>query len=556
MAKPRHTGRKPVPTMRHKGLALLPEVLGRPVRHQPKRPLPTSYQMVLLAALVPPALVIPFLDWLTHGRFHLHEPVAHMLLESFCALIALVVFYVLRQEWKHYGGRRLALLAHGFLLYGIINLAHAWSPHHTNSFVFLHSIAGNVLALVSLASVIEETEGSSQPLLSSQRTQFTLAFATAGFVIILVGVAFAEYVPWRHGDGTFTLIANSVNISSAVLFSVAGVILINDYRRSGEPILFYFGLCMLAFAEVHALFPFSRLSDLAWWGWHVVKLFIFLGLLFGIAFEAEQTLQDQIEANAALQKALDALEERNRECSAAYDELAATQSSLVRSERLAALGQVAGMIAHEIRNPLGALTNCLGLLRRHSMSREEVARALGLAEEQVDRIEDIVATTLNAAREHGSQQQATPLLPIIDEVVSSAHLEMRGLVVTKDIFGHPPTILGSPQQLRQLVWNLLVNAAEAMPHQGQVRIVLETTERDVELTVEDDGPGIPAELRNRVFEPLFSTKVYGTGLGLAIVKQIAMNHGGMVEILERDRRGAAIQVRLPRNGYACTSNLQ
>ncbi|MCC6776209.1 MAG: hypothetical protein IT537_06160 [Hyphomicrobiales bacterium] len=535
--------------VRPKGLAMLPEVLGRPLRHQPMRPMPGRYRVILLTVLLPPATVISLLEVLGLARHHVHEPLAHMLLEGFCALIALVVFYVLRQEWRQYGGRRLALLTHGFLLYGIINLGHALSSHGSNSFVLLHSIAGSVLAIIALASVVEESVRLDRLLAAKARGRtVTLAFVVAGVAIMLIGVLIAEYFPWRRVDGTFTLVANGVNMTSAVLFGLTGALLLGDFRRCGEPILFCFGLCMLAFAETHALFPFSQLWDLAWWGWHVVKLAIFLGLLFGIAYEAVQTLQDQIDANLALQRSLGTLELRNRELSSAYDELASMQTSLVKAERLAALGQMAGMVAHEIRNPLGIIANCLGLLRRPAISPEESARALTLAEEHVDRLEEIVASTLDAARSQVLRREPVALAEIVDEVVATSHLETKGIKIVTSVAHVLPRVHAAPQQLRQLVWNLAMNATEAMECNGTLRIALDADGSDVLLTVQDEGPGIPADLHERIFEPLFSTKVGGTGLGLAVVQQIVAEHGGKVEIRKGMGRGATFVVTLPAAG--------
>jgi signal transduction histidine kinase len=534
--------------VRRKGLAMLPEVLGRPLRHQPMRPMSARYWVILLAVLLPPATIITSLEALGLAQARIHEPLAHMLLEGFCALIALVVFYVLRQEWAHYGGRRLALLTHGFLLYGVINLSHALSPHGSHSFVLLHSMAGNVLAIVALASVAEERDepGRRAAPRESGRHAITLHFLLAGIAIVIVGVLIAEYVPWRRVDGSFTLVATGVNIFSAVLFAFTGLVLLADFRRSGEPILFCFGLCMLAFAVTHGLFPFSKLWDLAWWGWHVVKLAIFLGLLFGIAYEAVQTLQDQIDAVGALQHSLSVLGERNAELSAAYEQLASTQASLVKAERLATLGLMAGSVAHEIRNPLGTVANCLGLLRRPEISRDESMRALTIADEHVDRLEQIVVGTLDAVRGQVVRREAIALDAVVEEVVATSRLEASGIKVEMAIACDLTTVIGWPQQLRQLVWNLVTNAVEAMAGEGTLLIKLEAAGSDLVLTVQDDGPGIPDALRDRIFEPLFSTKTGGTGLGLAVVRQIAADHGGTVEVRKPVERGAEIAVRLPR----------
>lgn len=529
---------------KHRGLAILPEVFGRPVRHAPLGAMPRKFQLMLLVVLVPPALAALYLRFISPPNVRFHDPLAHGLLEGFCALI---VFYVLRQEWKLSGGRRLCIMAHGFLLYGILNLGHAAAPHHSNSFVFLHSIAGFALAACILASSVEE--GERQNCFSRwnwESQEITLAFGIAGLAIACVGVMLAEYVPWRRVDDSFTVTARSVNTAAAVMFGFAGWIFLRDFRRSREPILFIFGLCMLAFSEIHTLFMLSRLWDVTWWAWHVVKALIYLGMLFGIAYECAQVLKDLYTSNEALRSSHLTLEQGNRDLQAACAQLASAQTSLVRAERLAALGQMAGMVAHEIRNPLGTITNCLGILKRSDLSAQEAARALALAENQADRLDQIVTDTLNSARTQVVRWQPVAPASVMDELLASCQGQALGGVLLKvDVPRDLPFVDGSPQQLHQVLWNLVVNAAEALDGPGEIRIGARADRGFVVFDVSDTGPGIPDELRERVFEPLFTTKPGGTGLGLAVVRKIVMDHYGTVEIESTELGGTKVTIRLP-----------
>lgn len=532
---------------KHRGLAILPEVFSRPVRHAPIIAMPLHFKLILPMVLVPPALASLYLRFISPPNFRFHDPLVHGLVEGFCALIAFIVFYVLRQEWKLSGGRRLCIMAHGFLLYGILNLGHAMAPHHSNSFVFLHSVAGFALALSVVASVVEE--GERQKCFSRwnwDSQEITLAFGIAGLAIACIGVMLAEYVPWRQVDGSFTVMARGVNTGAAVLFALAGWVFLRDFRRSREPILFIFGLCMLALAETHALFMLSRLWDVTWWAWHGVKALTYLGMLFGIAYECAQALKDLYTSNEALRGSHLTLEQRNRDLQAACEQLASTQMSLVRAERLAALGQMAGMVAHEIRNPLGTITNCLGILKRPGLSPDEVKRALALAEAQADRLDQIVTDTLSSARAQVIRRQPVSPASVIGELLASCQGEVLGGVrLSVDVPHDLPFVDGSPQQLHQVLWNLVVNAAEALEGAGEVSIRARAECGHVVFDICDTGPGIPEDLRARVFEPLFTTKPGGTGLGLAVVRNIVIEHHGTIVIGSTEKGGARVTIRLP-----------
>lgn len=534
---------------KHRGLAILPEVFGRPLRQDPIHPMPQRYWVILAAVLIPPPLLALYLGFVAYPDALYHEHLAHTFVEAFCALIALVVFYVLRQEWKLTGGRRLGIMAHGFLLYGIVNLSHAFAPHDLNSFVFLHSIGGFVLALSMLAAVMDEGwRFQDFTRLRWERQEprvITLAVVATGMIVALAGIYLAEHLPWRHLDGRFTVIANGVNIVSAALFAFSGLIFMRDFRRSREPILFSFGLSMLLFAETHALFPLSRLWDIMWWAWHGVKLAIFLGMLCGIAYECAQTLSDLFGANQALQRSHSELQLRSRDIETAYEQLATTQASLVHAERFAALGQMAAIVAHEIRNPLATIANCVGILKRPGLAPAEASRALALTECQVDRLDQIVNETLDFARAQVVRWQPVPIPAIVEQLIASCRNEAFGqILLIADVPNDLPFVDGSPQQLQQALGNLVVNAAEAMNGKGEILVRARAENASVVIQVIDTGPGIPADLRHRVFDPLFTTKPGGTGLGLVVVRNIIREHGGSVEIAASPRGGSVI-VRLP-----------
>jgi PAS domain S-box-containing protein len=244
------------------------------------------------------------------------------------------------------------------------------------------------------------------------------------------------------------------------------------------------------------------------------------------------------------------VEERTRELRAAQDEL-------VRRERLAALGQVAGSIAHELRNPLGVINNAayyLKLVLAKDLP-EKAARNLAQIEEQVERSNRIITSLLDFARGRPAQRTDCRLADVVMRAVEQACLP--SLVrVSPDIPDSLPRIHVDDGQISQVFVNLLTNAGQAMAGQGEVKIAAELKEQAVEpqvavggrriaVSVTDSGPGIKPEDLNRVFEPLFSTKTVGIGLGLPICKAFVEGNGGTIAVESEPGKGATFTVTLP-----------
>lgn len=530
----------------HHGLSILPEVFDRSVRALPLRPLLAGDALLMAAVLLPVPLVSLYLSLFAIPDHRMHEPFAHGLVEGFCALIALILAYVLRQEWLDTANKRLGMMAHGFLVYGILNLVHAVAPHESHGFVLLHSIAGLCGAAVFCLAVID------RPILdrlapSVARAGLTTAMiALAAFAIGAVGYAVSEIVSFRHEDGSFSIVALAFNVLAAGFFLFAGVAFLADFRRCREPVLFFFALGMFALTEAHAMFLISNLWDIPWWGWHFLKLAVFLGILIGIGYECSQALRDLLTSNRKLSESLGALEERNRDLQSAYRQLTLAQASLVKAERWAALGQMAGVVAHEIRNPLGTIANCLGMLARPALSLAERSKALSLAEENVDRLNQIVTDTLSASRTEVVRREPVSLPRLVDDVLAGFSLGHNDrLRLNLEIEPNLPYIDAAPQQMRQVIWNLVANAMDAMKGEGRLALRISREDDFVVIRLSDSGPGIPDALREKIFEPLFTTKAEGTGLGLSIVRGIVTEHGGTVRVEESSRLGASIAVRLP-----------
>ena len=229
----------------------------------------------------------------------------------------------------------------------------------------------------------------------------------------------------------------------------------------------------------------------------------------------------------------------------------ALEEQMVRAERLADLGRMAATIAHEIRNPLGAIVNVIRLLKQPSSSRDP--RLLDIVVEEADRLDGIVSEVLSFAR----PPRQLPVPCDVRELVENAVLLFRegaktvpGPVIRVRCPDDVPQVRVDPNQMRQVIWNLLSNAAEASdsPASIDVDVVSPPDRHVVEIVVTDDGPGVvdPAA----VLEPFFTTKAQGTGLGLAIVHRIVRDHGGTVQATNAPGRGARMVITLPIDGQA------
>jgi signal transduction histidine kinase/putative methionine-R-sulfoxide reductase with GAF domain len=230
-----------------------------------------------------------------------------------------------------------------------------------------------------------------------------------------------------------------------------------------------------------------------------------------------------------------------------YADLARAQDQLVRQERLAALGELAAVVAHEVRNPLGVIFNSLGALRRLVAPPGGDARMLlDIVGEEAERLNRMVGDLLDFARPSRPTLHPEPLLPVVDDAVAAALSGIgRKVRVVRDVPDSLPPLPMDPHLLRQVIVNLVVNAAQAMPHGGTLTVRAQVDGAAVVLELGDTGTGIPDEVRHRIFEPFFTTRATGTGLGLAVVKRIVDDHHGEIEVRPGAGGGTVFALRLP-----------
>jgi signal transduction histidine kinase len=225
-------------------------------------------------------------------------------------------------------------------------------------------------------------------------------------------------------------------------------------------------------------------------------------------------------------------------------ELDASHAALLRSERLSALGEMASTIGHELRNPLAAVINAHFMIR-HTLSdalTTDVDRHLVMAERQTARAATL-ADNLTAFVRHREPDPAPVVLGEAVHEVLEATPPPPGIDVTVEV---PPLVVSADgDQLAQVLANLIVNAFQAMPDGGTLRITAATDGGFAVLSIADTGGGVDTGTLGRAFDPFFTTKATGTGLGLAIVSRIMEAHGGDVTLANGKSGGAVVTVRLP-----------
>jgi two-component system, NtrC family, sensor kinase len=226
------------------------------------------------------------------------------------------------------------------------------------------------------------------------------------------------------------------------------------------------------------------------------------------------------------------------------------ERELVRSERLAAIGKMAAMIAHEVRNPLSSIGLNTELLDEElGASSAEAKQLLGSIHHEVDRLSAITEEYLSFARLPKPKVTREPVNKLVTSLADFVRedLAVKNVTLAMELTPADPIALIDAAQIRQCLINLVRNASEAVTAKGGGKVMLRTHQTDerVVIEVEDDGTGIAADVLPRLFDPFFSTKESGSGLGLALTQQIVKDHGGDVSVESTAGKGTTFRVSVP-----------
>lgn len=229
------------------------------------------------------------------------------------------------------------------------------------------------------------------------------------------------------------------------------------------------------------------------------------------------------------------------------------EEQIRRSERLASIGELAASIAHEIRNPLGAISNSVCMLKRDLSLKGDDQKLFEMVVEETDRLNSIITNFLTFAHPAAYHFVRSNILEIIDETLFLLEQDARfhdEIKIVK-IYGNDiPMIYVDRNWIRKVFWNLFVNSIDAMPRGGKifvrVRKLKIPDKNEIEIVIADTGLGISPEIIRKIFEPFFTTKKSkGTGLGLSIVHRIVDNHGGVIDVKSKPNKGTIFTIRLP-----------
>lgn len=265
-----------------------------------------------------------------------------------------------------------------------------------------------------------------------------------------------------------------------------------------------------------------------------------IAVLFLVSAVTGMLADREHEQRDELQKATDELQRLNRELQTSFEHLK-------RADRMAAIGQLSASLAHEIRNPLASIRGALEVLDQPQTSEDLRREFRGIIQKECSRLEQLLANLLDFARlrppeyrDMDVSQQLDSIIALLTHAATKSRVRLR-----KDVPPGLPSVECDPEQIRQVIVNLTLNAIQAMPEGGDVVLSARPEGTHVLIQVRDQGHGVAAEHLDKIFDPFFTTKEGGTGLGLAVAHKIVMQHEGTLSPLRNEDRGMTFSLLLP-----------
>ncbi len=265
-----------------------------------------------------------------------------------------------------------------------------------------------------------------------------------------------------------------------------------------------------------------------------IGMFFVISTLIGILADHERAQRYRVEETARK------LAEVNTQLQKSFEQLR-------RADRLSALGELSAGLAHEIRNPLGSIEGAVQILGRPNLPDETRREFNDLASSEVARLKGLLTNFLEFARPQPPRIMAVEIGSLLDSVakLASETATMAGVAVRVESAEGLPAVSVDPEQIKQVLLNLVINAVQATPNGGQICLRANREGDWIRAEVEDEGVGIPGDDLERIFDPFFTTRSNGTGLGLSIAYQIISQHGGHIATSRNLQRGMTFSVTLP-----------
>jgi signal transduction histidine kinase len=283
-----------------------------------------------------------------------------------------------------------------------------------------------------------------------------------------------------------------------------------------------------------------------------IPIFLAVGLLIGLVVDRREHYRRGLETQA------ETLAQSHRELQEQTRLLLEKETQLRRADRLSALGQLSAGLAHEIRNPLGAIKGAVEILQEDYRAGHPKAEFYAILLKEVERLNDVLTNFLSFARPatpHFAPVDVRGVLAALEGLISGQARGHRVQIFTSFHAG-PSRVMADESLLKQAFLNIMLNAVEAMPEGGDLAISTRLSPRSgdgdrpecIEVVFDDTGPGIREEDLGRIFDPFFTSKKDGTGLGLAITHRIIENHHGAIQVVSQQGKGTTFVVTLPLEG--------
>jgi signal transduction histidine kinase len=474
---------------------------------------------------------------------------ATIAIELFASML-LALTYLRRPADREYGVAALlctAAAAHAVGLLATVPVRHAPGPA-PNSVAWLGLIAALAMA-VHFAMVYR---GGARP---SGATLGALYGAAALFAGLDLRGLFFERAAALHGPGSSTGVQEAlpvVNLTAvglsaqfaAVLAGATILVFIGRAYLAGrrEALVVVIGATVLLAALVHdaaaatGALTNGQLADVG-----------LASFIIGIA--TTPSARYGLVAHD-LERQSKELRTRTLELRRSYEDLRAAQEELVKKEQLAVVGELAAVIAHEVRNPLAIIANAVAGLRKQAISREDHETLLGILEEETSRLNRLVTDLLRYARPVNVQRSHIALADLLERALGFAKQKKKTIKIELKRESAEAGLWGDANLLRQVFDNLIDNAVQAMGPGGTLTVHLRPHAQEgiegVAVDIIDTGEGMDTQVRSRARDPFFTTRPSGTGLGLAIVDRIVDAHGGQFAIESRAGEGTTVTVFLPR----------
>lgn len=256
-----------------------------------------------------------------------------------------------------------------------------------------------------------------------------------------------------------------------------------------------------------------------------IFMFLAVGAVTGVLSDLERKRRAELQVAA-------------RKLQQVYRELQDSFEQVKRADRLSAIGQLAAGLAHEIRNPLASIDGAAEVLDAAGDQPDLRRETVGIIRKECSRLNRLLTNLLDFARPRHPDWRDVDLSRVLRTVLDLvSHSAGKGIRFHTEISADVPRLLGDEEQLTQVILNLALNAAQAMPGGGDVWLTSRAGNDGILIEIRDQGPGIPAEHIDKIFDPFFTTKAAGTGLGLSVVHQIVTQHGGTVSVATNPGQG-------------------